>query len=443
MAVTGTEKDLLDPKTTNDQSVSGREGHRLGRLMPSFARQAWLVSYKALSDIAGKAAIFGVVILAARTLPTEAFGVLSLATTLGWMVSVASDFGLQLHLAREVARAPQALGLVLWPLLRRRTQWASCGAVLIGLAASGGMARGNAWAFALLAAAPLLSSIVEFVNYAYRGLDRSEIESSINLAQRLATILLVLIVSIWSPALLGFAVAIVIPAAVALGVTLAIVSRLAAGTRSPSPTPSSGSLFSQVAPIGFGLVLSALYFRVDVFLLERLSGLDAVAHYSAVFRLVDALRLFPAAVLTVLLPRVFLGSDTRLALRLSAGLFVFGAATAAILAWIAPAIVGLAYGPGYAAAVPAFRVLLLSYPLLALNYGLTHQLIGWDGQRAYAAMCAVALVINVAMNAWLIPTSGGVGAAWATLGTEGWLTLACLVALPAIVKRRQTARARE
>ncbi len=31
---------------------------------------------------------------------------------------------------------------------------------------------------------------------------------------------------------------------------------------------------------------------------------------------------------------------------------------------------------------------LLSFPLMSLNYALTHQLIGWNGQRAYAAMCA-------------------------------------------------------
>ena len=53
--------------------------------------------------------------------------------------------------------------------------------------------------------------------------------------------------------------------------------------------------------------------------------------------------------------------------------------------------------------MPAFRILLLSFPLLSLNYALTHQLVGWDGQRAYAGLCALALVVNVAVNARLIP----------------------------------------
>ena len=74
-------------------------------------------------------------------------------------------------------------------------------------------------------------------------------------------------------------------------------------------------------------------------------------------------------------------------------------------------------------------MLLLSFPLLSLNFALTHQLVGWDGQRTYAGLCALALVVNVALNARLIPLWSIEGAAWATLGTELALTAGCAVAL--------------
>jgi O-antigen/teichoic acid export membrane protein len=79
--------------------------------------------------------------------------------------------------------------------------------------------------------------------------------------------------------------------------------------------------------------------------------------------------------------------------------------------------------------VPAFRILLLSFPLMSLNMALTHQLVGWDGQRAFAALCAMALVVNLAVNARLVPEPSIDGAAWATLATEGFLTSGCAVAL--------------
>jgi O-antigen/teichoic acid export membrane protein len=184
-----------------------------------------------------------------------------------------------------------------------------------------------------------------------------------------------------------------------------------------------------VWPIGAGIVLSALYFRIDLFLVQFWSGTEAVAFYNAVFRLVEALRLFPAAVVAVVLPSLVRAGDRRALARVAVPLTGFAIAVAAVL-WIAAGwLIPMLYGAPYAAAVPAFRVLLLSFPLLSLNLVLTHQLVGWDGQRAYAVLCAAALAINVGMNARLIPAWSFEGAAWSTLGTEIFLTAGCGVAL--------------
>ena len=153
-----------------------------------------------------------------------------------------------------------------------------------------------------------------------------------------------------------------------------------------------------------------------------------MAHYSAVFRLVDAMRLMPAAVLAVVLPRLFGARDPEFARRLAGGLTALAVVVTLVTC---PGIVAgaVAYGPAYADAAPILQVLLLSFPLLTLNYSLTHQLIGWNQPRAYALCCLTALVANLALNAWLIPQAGAIGAAWATLGTEVVVTVMCLAAL--------------
>jgi O-antigen/teichoic acid export membrane protein len=184
-----------------------------------------------------------------------------------------------------------------------------------------------------------------------------------------------------------------------------------------------------VWPIGAGIVLSALYFRIDVFLVQLWSGTESVALYNAVFRLVEALRLFPAAVLAVALPSLVRAGDLRPLTRVALPITGFAVAVAAVL-WIAAGwLIPFLYGAPYQPAVPAFRVLLLSFPLMSLNYALTHQLVGWDGQRVYAAICALALAINVGINTRLIPAWSIDGAAWATLATEMVLTAGCGVAL--------------
>jgi O-antigen/teichoic acid export membrane protein len=92
-------------------------------------------------------------------------------------------------------------------------------------------------------------------------------------------------------------------------------------------------------------------------------------------------------------------------------------------------IIPLIYGPHYAYAAPAFAVLSLALPLFFLNYALTHQVIGWDGQRAYLAIVIVALAGNVGANLLLVPSQGLVGAAIATLLTEIIVTAGCVYAL--------------
>ena len=447
-------------------------------------RSALLIAYKAFADLAGKGSLFVITIVAARRLSPESFGVFSLGSTLGWIVAVASDWGIQLHLARAVARTPANAA----PLLRRWLRvrlWTAAGAVAIvaiGLAA--GWRAAYATPIAVLAVVYACSGLIELLHYFYRGLSRSDVESSLTLWQRGGTLACGLIALAWKPDVTLLAIAMLIPVAVTLAISLRIAARLAPDARlgpceavepigadtrvrayntvetigadtrvfrsetinslsavgvdprsaaGADPRVGSSPLFAvfrrDVWPIGAGIVLSALYFRIDVFLVQLWSGTESVAFYNAVFRLVEALRLFPAAVLAVMLPSLVRAGDLRPLARVAIPVTGFAIAAAAAL-WIAAGrLIPFLYGAAYAAAVPAFRVLLLSFPLLALNFALTHQLVGWEGQRAYAGLCGLALAINVALNARLIPRWSIEGAAWATLATEIVLTAGCSLAL--------------
>jgi O-antigen/teichoic acid export membrane protein len=76
-------------------------------------------------------------------------------------------------------------------------------------------------------------------------------------------------------------------------------------------------------------------------------------------------------------------------------------------------------------------VLALALPLFFLNYALTHQVIAWNGQRAYLAVAGGALAVNVVANVMLVPSLAGVGAALATVATEVAVSLGSVAALRA------------
>jgi O-antigen/teichoic acid export membrane protein len=300
----------------------------------------------------------------------------------------------------------------------------------------------------LLALVYVLNSLIELVSYFFRGLSRSDLESTLTLWQRGLTLVVGVGALLGWPDVRVLAASLLVPVLGTLAVSVAIASRLvpdhshearavpiavpamAAWWRGAQPSRAfDEEFFRDVFPIGLGIVLSALYFRVDVFLVQLWVGTEAVAAYNAVYRLIDALRLFPAAVLAVALPVLCRAGDFRPLAYVSAAV-TGGAIVAAAILWIASdRVVTLAFGPAYRGAVPAFRVLVLALPLLSLNFALTHQLVGWNQQRAFALVCAAALGANLALNAWLIPVLSIEGAAWATLGTELCVTSGCLVAL--------------
>jgi len=232
----------------------------------------------------------------------------------------------------------------------------------------------------------------------------------------------------WVPDVTTLALGMLIPGVVALAISLRLAFVLSREARTSGDLPAQ-SFLTDVMPIGVGIVLSALYFRIDVFLIEMWKGIEAVAAYNAVFRLVEALRLFPAAVLAVMLPALCRASNMKPLSMVALAVTGFAVAVSAVLWVLAGRIVPLVYGQSYAGAAPAFRILLLSFPLMSLNYALTQQLVAWNGQRAYALIAGAALVFNVALNAKLIPAMSIDGAAWSTLLTEALLTIGCIAGL--------------
>jgi O-antigen/teichoic acid export membrane protein len=390
-----------------------------------------LVAYRAFSEAAGKGAFFLITVLAARTFTEAEFGIFSLGTTLGWLAAVIADAGIQMHVARAIARRPErgAELLAAWTRVRIVS---SIGALALVLGAVPWLEVGASAAVALLAltAVYLMYGLVEFFYYVFRGVGRTDLESTFTLAQRGATLACAPAVLWFWPDVLPLALAMAVPALVTVVASAHRASTLVVAAAPSAAVPLSAREFaSDVLPIGAGIVFSAVYFRVDVVLLQLWGHAEAVGLYNAAFRLVDALRLVPAAVLAVALPELCRTTSAAPLRRFATVLTLGGSLIALALVAGAERIVPALYGESFASAVPALRVLALAFPLMCLNYALTHQLIGWNHHRAYGVLCAMAAAFNVTVNARLIPAASLVGAAWATLWTELLLTVGCLLVL--------------
>lgn len=415
--------------------------------------QGWRarVVLKVIADAGGKAVMLVITVVAARRLNADPFGVMAFAMATGWLLGVATDAGLSMHLARETARHPHHGRRFLVEILGLRAGLAFFAATVLVLGTPHLVPRHWRVQFLLVVFAQLCGAMLDTIAHYFRGLQRSEIESAIHLAYRLTTLVLATAVLWWWRRLDYLGIALLVPGVIAMLVSLGIALRLSIRLK-PDTTPSqqddrwcppSGGLtarsfFRDVFPLGAAVLISALYFRIDVYFIQQWHGFQPVGGYNAAFRLVEALRLLPAAVMAVTFPMLVQTSDLQLVRTIGGRLAAAGLILAAVCGLGATAIVPFVYGESYAYAAPAFAVLSLALPLFFLNYALTHQVIGWDGQRAYLVIVTVALAANVVANFLLIPSQGIVGAATSTLLTEIVITAGCLYALRANLREERS-----
>ncbi len=188
-----------------------------------------------------------------------------------------------------------------------------------------------------------------------------------------------------------------------------------------------GRAFSAALPLGLSTVFIAVYVRIDVVMVERMIGAAEAGLYGVAYRFIEALSQLPELLMIVLLPRLAIlyrqGETQTSARLLRTSLMVLlgvGIAVAGTSAAGAPWILNLLM-PEAAAAAPLLRVLIWVFPFAAVNYAFSTALIARDDQQALMWMLGLAAIVNVSLNLLLIPRYASMGAAVATLVTEGLL----------------------
>lgn len=159
--------------------------------------------------------------------------------------------------------------------------------------------------------------------------------------------------------------------------------------------------------------------RSEFFVLTRVSPLREVAFYSLSFNIVQQ---------AMVLPRMFAqgftanllverGRDPESVLRLSRDamryVFLLAAPLTLGLSAIDRAIMPLLYGPKYAEAIPVIAVVAGLAVLRGALQPVQDLLRMTENQPFLIKFSVLVGVVNIALDLWLIPTGGALGAAWA------------------------------
>lgn len=412
---------------------------RARRLLSFSGQVGSNLKVKALSEVGVKGGRLLLVVAAARIWGPERFGVYAFAAAFAGIVMTAADFGLQLHLARSIA---QGGGRAALASAVRAKAWLSLATTAALAVACLLYPRPEVRAVLLAAGGMLLAqSWCEFWNHYFRGRQRLRDEALLNLVYVLGGSAVGCLALLRGADVLTLYLVLLGAALVGNGVGIARVGALLRGSPAP-PTPdaatparlSAWTALKGAFPIGLAILLSTIFFRIDMVLLERIRGDAATGAYGAAYRLLESTLFLPALLLAALFPAFAEASRAPkedLARLLHAGLrwmFLLGTGLAAAIVVAAPLGLRILYGEAYAESVVLLRLLAPTLCFIFPNYVLTHFLVATGEQKRNTWIMALGIPVNISMNLAVIPEYGARGAAVATMVTEVILLAATWIA---------------
>ncbi|MGY6561890.1 MAG: flippase [Luteibaculaceae bacterium] len=180
-------------------------------------------------------------------------------------------------------------------------------------------------------------------------------------------------------------------------------------------------LLKDSTPFAASAILVLIYYRVDQVMITELLGEEQNGIYAVAVRIYELFMFLPTVLVSSFLPVItkkFQESEKefKTTLKQLYAILTYAAILSSLAVWfLAPWIMNLLYGASFSGSGAALQVIALGFYPVFLgiatgNYLIVRNLKGFNLLRSF-----IGLSINVALNFWLIPIYGIVGAAIASV----------------------------
>jgi len=416
------------------------------------------IGWKVLSVGLEKGLKLGLVAMAARLLGHAIYGRFNYAAALSYMLVQVTDLGLQLFLAREIARATPG-GTKVAPrvdpdLMGSALSLKAVLAVLyLGVMATVAVFHRDEWDVALtlmlMGLASLAASTVELFDHVFRGIQRLKYEVRLNGMHALLHLCLGAAALHFTSTVTGYHrptdpthpgapwMMLMFACATAAGSLLCALYgwtlvRQFVKPRFGLSREVMRRFARDVLPLGFAILASMVYYKADVPMLRSFKGDHETGLYTAAYKILENLNVIPAVAMAALFPAISRAvvTDRKEAARLhgiALKWLALAGGSSMIVLLVAPwLILRLLFGTDYLDAEPILRLLGPAALLTCVNYLETHMLVALGLVRIQMVVSIVLIVFNVGANLYAIPRWGAQGAAFTTILTEIALLCACV-----------------
>lgn len=185
--------------------------------------------------------------------------------------------------------------------------------------------------------------------------------------------------------------------------------------------PLARRLLFRAWPLLLSSLSAVIYLKIDQVMVKLISGPEAAGHYAAATKISEICYLGPVILASALFPAIVRArtGEPALYIRRIRQYFNLSAlvayAVVAPLALASPWIIHWLYGPTYAPAAPLLALHVCSLVFVAQGVARQEWLLGEGLLRFSLVTTTAGAALNIALNAWLIPRHGALGAAAATV----------------------------
>src|SRR3989344_5916433 len=174
-----------------------------------------------------------------------------------------------------------------------------------------------------------------------------------------------------------------------------------------------------------------LFFRADSFILTLTRTTAEVGVYGLAYKVFEVALVLPTFFMNAVYPLLLKQQNFQFpipnfqfkrTMRHSFWFLLGTSFVAVVVLWFAAPLLTMIKSD-FSASIPALRVLSLGLPFFFLTSLTMWTLIALKKQWALAGIYGLSMVINIALNLWLIPVYGYMAAAWITVLSEGVVLL--------------------
>lgn len=360
-----------------------------------------------------------------RYLGVEEYGKYSLVFVIITLFANLTDFGINDIVVRELSKDRSKIARIVLELLALKT---AIGLAVIAISISAvailGYSEDMRRCFALASVSLLFLSLSSTGNIVFRvnlWMERGVFATAVK-------DILVLLLSLWvihlNGTLIHFILVVVVANFVNLAVVLALVRDFVHAPGWDFDSDFWKKIFRSSLPLGIAYAVVSLYMTVDMLLLERIKGVEAVGYYNASYKFVYLSVVFPLAFATSLFP--FMSEYSKVNQEKLRTLFqksfdymlLVALPLATSLTVLAPKVIVLVFGTEFSPSIPALQILVWGIALMFPGIIFGYLMIALDQQRKSLVIDCWGLAINVGLNLVLIPMIGFIGASIVTVVTE-------------------------